>query len=205
MYPEDKKYTVDSTHSTDSVGSGHSTYSTHSALNTLSTAIFYLAILFFIIGFNFSDRMAGNWYQQFLPAINNRPISDITFVDSLIGFAVTPYTANDTAYILKTTNSGDSWNRVFTGPTNSIGGFNRVKFLNLSTGFVCGNFLRKTTNGGVNWNLVNTSGIFPENMYVINEDTIWITDSDGLVGGVFRTSNGGASWQQQLNLGSQNP
>ncbi|MBE2219774.1 MAG: hypothetical protein IAE90_16300, partial [Ignavibacteria bacterium] len=119
-----------------------------------------------------------------MPTINNRPISDITFIDSLVGFAVTPYTANDTAYILKTTNSGDNWNRIFVGATNSIGGFNRVQFLDLNTGYVCGNFLRKTINGGLNWFPVNTSGIFPENMYVLSTDTIWIIDSESFAGGV---------------------
>jgi len=132
-----------------------------------------------------------------MPPINNRPISDITFLDSLTGFAVTPYTANDTAYILKTTNGGDNWNIIFRGPTNTIGGFNRVQFLNLNTGYVCGNFLRKTINGGTNWFPVNTSGIFPMNMHVLNEDTIWLVDSDGLVGGVFLTPNGGVNWFQQ--------
>lgn len=147
----------------------------------------------------------GKWYQQFLPPINNRPISDITFIDSITGFAVTPYIANDTAYILKSTNGGNNWNRVFTGPTNSIGGFNKVQFLNSDTGYVCGNFLRKTINGGLNWFPVNTSGIFPENMYVLSSDTIWLIDSDSFTGGVFFTSNGGVSWVQQFSGGNQNP
>ena len=34
-------------------------------------------------------------------------------------------------------------------------------------------------------------------MSVLNEDTIWLVDSDGLTGGVYRTTNGGVSWQQQ--------
>jgi photosystem II stability/assembly factor-like uncharacterized protein len=42
-------------------------------------------------------------------------------------------------------------------------------------------------------------------MSVLNEDTIWLVASSGFDGGVFRTTNGGESWQQQLNLGSQNP
>lgn len=67
----------------------HSSDSKHSALNTLTTVIFYLAILFFMIGFNFSDRMAGNWYQQFMPNIGNRSIQDIFFFDSLTGWNVT--------------------------------------------------------------------------------------------------------------------
>jgi hypothetical protein len=30
-------------------------------------------------------------------------------------------------------------------------------------------------------------------------------DDDGLCGGVYRTTDGGSSWEQQINLGSQNP
>ena len=42
-------------------------------------------------------------------------------------------------------------------------------------------------------------------MSVLNTDTMWIVASNPITGGVFRTTNGGASWQNQLNLGSQNP
>jgi hypothetical protein len=175
-------------------------------LNNLSSGFFYLSILIFLIGFNFTDAPPpSGWYQQFMPNLNNRPISDITFTDSLNGYTVTPYTANDTAYIVKTTNGGDNWYVVFRQPTNTAGGFNRVQFLNLNTGFTCGNFLWKTTNAGINWFNVNTSGIFPENMYVLNQDTIWIIDSDPLVGGVFLTTNGGANWIQQAAFGINNP
>jgi len=169
---------------------------------TLTVLFTTILLLGFAVPVNLPN---GTWYQQFLPPINNRPISDIIFLDSLTGFAVTPYVVNDTAYILKSTNGGDNWDRVFVGPTNSIGGFNKVQFLNLSTGYVCGNFLRKTTNGGLNWFTVNTSGIFPMYMRVWNEDTIWLIDSDVFAGGVFFTSNGGFNWQQQFSDGNQNP
>jgi hypothetical protein len=53
----------------------------------------------------------GNWYQQFMPNIGNRQITDIFFIDSLTGWSVTNATNqnNDTAFVLKTTNSGDNW------------------------------------------------------------------------------------------------
>jgi photosystem II stability/assembly factor-like uncharacterized protein len=171
--------------------------------------LFYIAILFFIIGFNFSDNMIGSWYQQFMPNMNGEPISDIFFLDSLTGFAVTgDGSPNDTNYILKTTNSGDNWiikNRRYSD-------FYRIKFINSNTGFACGGFnsigqvLFKTTNGSENWFNTNApSLIWVEDMSVLNEDTIWLALSSSLDGGVFRTTNGGTSWQQQLSLGSQNP
>jgi hypothetical protein len=42
-------------------------------------------------------------------------------------------------------------------------------------------------------------------MAVLSNDTLWLVDNDGLTGGVFRTTNGGASWEQQVALGGNNP
>ncbi len=173
---------------------------TGSALNTLSSAIFYLAILFFIIGFNFSDVMVGNWYQQFFPNIGGRSVTDITFLDSLNGYAVATQTS-DTSYIMKTINGGDNWQIVY----RNFFAMTKIQFLNVNTGYACGGYLYKTVNGGLNWIQVNTPSITAEEMYVLNQDTIWIIWKESLLGGVYRTTNGGANWEQQLNLGSSNP
>ncbi|MBX7047322.1 MAG: T9SS type A sorting domain-containing protein [Ignavibacteria bacterium] len=155
------------------------------------------------IAFNFQNNPPSNWYQQFLPNINGRQIADVTFLDSLTGYIVTTRLASpDTSYIIKTTNGGDNWFINYVG-TGMI--FKRVIFLNQNIGFVGGSHLIKTTNGGVNWFNINTSKTSSENMYVLNQDTIWITDSESLTGGVFRTTNGGVNWTQQLSLGSLNP
>ena len=181
------------------------TFKTFLNPDKVTSFILYFSILAFTVSFNFSDNRSGGWYQQFLPFMNGRSISDITFLDSLVGYAITPYLANDTAYIIKTTNGGDNWNIILKGPTNAIGGFNKIQFLNQNTGYTCGNFFWKTTNAGLSWFNVNTSGIFPMTMQVLNEDTIWIVDSESLTGGVYKTTNGGTSWTRQLNLGTLNP
>ncbi|MFC2093931.1 T9SS type A sorting domain-containing protein, partial [Bacteroidota bacterium] len=143
----------------------------------------------------------SGWYQQFIPDVNNMPISDIEFLDSLVGFAVTGYgTIGDTNFILKTTNGGDNWLINFTAYKN----FERVIFVNDNVGYVCGGLndvmgaLYKTTNAGGNWTRLNTPfAINYEDMSVLNEDTIWVVDDNGFDGGVFRTTNGGQSWTQQ--------
>jgi hypothetical protein len=216
MHPEDKKNSADSRQSIDQIDSSHSTQtphstrSTHSALNTLSTIIFYLAILFFIIGFNFSDRMAGNWYQQFLPNIGGRTITDVFFLDSLTVWAVTNATNQnpDTTFVLKTTNSGDNWviqyRKVQTG--GGFSGYFKIFFLDQNTRYSCGaTWFEKTTNGGLNWSTANALSNAYLDMSILSTDTIWLVSSDGLTGGVFFTGNGGANWQNQLNIGSQNP
>ena len=174
--------------------------------NKLPDLLFFLCILFFTVGLNLQDNPPGGWYQQFIPDVNNMPISDIEFLDSLVGFAVT--SGNDTNFILKTTNGGDNWFINFTDYKN----FERVIFINNSVGFVCGSSFQingaiyKTTNAGGNWFTLNTP--FAQNyedMSVLNEDTIWVVDDNGFDGGVFRTTNGGQNWTQQYSSSSLTP
>ncbi|MBK6506343.1 MAG: hypothetical protein IPG02_11930 [Ignavibacteria bacterium] len=77
--------------------------------NILTHLFFSLSIFIFINAFNFQHNPPGAWRQQHVLPIGSRGISDITFVDSLTGFAVTPYVANDTAFIVKTTDGGEIW------------------------------------------------------------------------------------------------
>jgi len=177
--------------------------------------LFLLLLLILAVAFETDTphNPAGNWYQQFLPNIGNRTISDIFFIDSLTGWAVTPFvTQNDTTFVLKTTNGGDNWFIQFTGVGQFVGR-KRIMFINANTGFTCGNDhfsgstkITKTTNGGNNWfSLNDPSTAVYDDMFVLNEDTIWLVSSSNPTGGVFRTTNGGASWQNQLSLGSSNP
>jgi len=145
-----------------------------------------------------------------LPNLNGQSISDIFFLDSLTGWAVTGTNSGPghINYITKTTNSGDNWNIVFSDTSF----FSKVKFVNSNSGFACGGsgggtaFFYKSTNGGDNWNrIVNTGANAFEDISVLNKDTLWVVDHDGLVGGVFRTTNGGLNWTQQYSAGSQNP
>jgi photosystem II stability/assembly factor-like uncharacterized protein len=181
-------------------------------LDRLSTVFFYLAILFFIIGFNFSDVMVGNWYQQFLPNLGSKQINDIIFLDSLNGYAIASRNVNpDTSSILRTTNGGDSWQIIFTQAPRR---FSRIKFINSLTGFISGGsgsgtpYLYKSIDGGNNWLIIPGATLgtaFWDDMAVLNADTIWLVDRNSLNGGVFFTSNGGANWQNQFSGGNQTP
>src|SRR5690606_11400340 len=82
----------------------------------------------------------------------------------------------------------------------------KVIFLNRDTGFAVGSTIHETTDGGTNWFTVNEPAQVPiDDITILNTDTIWIVVRESLTGGVFRTTNGGMNWTQQLNLGSQNP
>jgi photosystem II stability/assembly factor-like uncharacterized protein len=178
-------------------------------------AIISLSIIIFFISLNFKDTPPPfGWYQQFLPNLNGRSITDICFLDSLTGYVITNSNGQyDTAFVLKTTNGGDNW-FVNYSRTAWYTGFNKIKFLNINTGFFCGvsisggpKGLTKTTNGGFNWFDLNTPDpyLVYADMSVLNADTICLVASDSYSGGVFRTTNGGLNWTQQFSAGSQNP
>ena len=179
--------------------------------NKLSTLIFYLSILTFIIAFNFSDNPAGGWYQQFMPNLNGAFITDITFTDSLTGYAVTNKNSSNISYILKTTNSGDNWNII----KNDVREFTKVQFLNNDTGYTGTYFgtstaravLFKTTNGGVSWDSINrpNDDFEYQDFCVLNPDTIWATYYGVFGGGIYRTTNGGQSWTNQYYVLGNNP
>jgi len=169
---------------------------------------FALSVLFFIIAFNFQDNRTGGWYQQWLPNLNGRSISDITFTDSLTGFAITPYVAlNDTAFVIKTTNGGDNWyiNNIFTG---QYSGFKRLAFLNTNTGFIVGNSgMYKTTNSGSNWIQINKPNPFfiGLDISLLNSDTFFVCHYDSFDGGLFKTTNGGINWTRLYYETGSNP
>ncbi|MBK9334558.1 MAG: T9SS type A sorting domain-containing protein [Ignavibacteria bacterium] len=169
-------------------------------INKISSLLFYISILSFIIAFNFAHNPPGAWYQQSLPNIGNRNIVDITFLDSLNGYAISSI-ASDTSLILKTTNGGNNWwiaNRQNSFIMTSI------EFIDGSTGFVGGTNLIRTTDSGISWNSIYPF-IFSNDLSFINQDTGWYVDSEGLLGGVFRTTNSGINWTHQVNLGGNNP
>ena len=167
-------------------------------LEKLTTYLFYLSILLFFTAFNFQDSRTSGWYQQFLPNLNGSSIADIAFKDSLNGFAVT----TSPAYILKTTNGGDNWNIIYTYPN----AFYRLQLLNKDTVYVLGlNQLLKTTNSGINWTIITLPDLYPQDIFALNIDTIWAVNNGSLAGGVFITTNGGASWTQQYSNGTENP
>ena len=180
------------------------------SLKILRKTIIAFTIIIILFGFTETANMVtGNWYQQFMPNLNNMAISDIYFLDTLTGWAVTNNNMpQDSGYILKTTNGGDNWIIKYKDKRD----FGRIKFIDVNTGFACGgtgsgtSYLYKSTNGGDNWTALTVPGNnFYNDMVVLNVDTLWLVDADGLLGGVYRTTNGGVNWTLQFSGGGQNP
>jgi len=165
-------------------------------------SLFILSLLFLATALQSDKILTSGWYQQFLPAGGYKPIAGMVFVDSLTGFIVTGAdTVGNTNYIFKTTDGGDNWavNATITDK------FYKLQFINDSTGLaIANNKLFKTFNKGINWNYI-TMPIYPIHMYVLNKDTIFGVDGASIMGGFWRTTNGGTSWVKLVNFGSNNP
>jgi len=164
-----------------------------------------------LLGFAVPLNPAGNWYQQFMPNIGGRQITDITFTDSLNGYAITNrLSLADTSIILRTTNRGDNW---FYTHSDSGVIYNNIQFVNQNTGFVSGYIyiggsfkMKKTTDMGLSWFNINAPfDVSAYDMFTLNQDTIWLVDKESLSGGVYFTSNGGTNWTRQFNVGTNNP
>ena len=167
-----------------------------------------ISILLIVIGLNFQDSPppSGWIYQPNTILLSGQEISDASFVDSSTAYAVTAYLGpTTTAYIFKTTNAGFNWSILRTDSTRA--GFARVTFLDKNTGFVCGQRgLEKTTNGGVNWLTIPPTDIdYPQEMFILNQDTMWYIVSSSFFGGLHRTTNGGLDWTTQWGGGSNYP
>ena len=174
------------------------------AVRFLSGLFYFLSIFIFINAFNFQHNPPGAWRQQFMPEIQGLDIADVVFLDSLTGYAVAQLN-----FILKTTNGGENWSIIYEDTTSVQFIFKRIQFISENEGFAGGFFglnygMMKTTDAGQNWSLVNTP-TFAEDIFVLSSDTIWFVCTEGLTGGVFRTTNGGTSWQRLWSQIGQNP
>lgn len=101
--------------------------------------------------------------------------------------------ANDTTFVFKSTNLGDTWTQVFKTP----GVFFDMKFVNLSTGMMCGNngLIKRTTNGGTSWNTITTSvSTDLSGMHFASSNIFYMVGSGGVI---LKSTNAGVNWFTQ--------
>jgi photosystem II stability/assembly factor-like uncharacterized protein len=160
---------------------------------------FRLLIFIIFLVFNFQYLYSQDWHEQFLPDIGTSHINDITFVNSLTGYACTGVGQQGyTNYVLKTTNGGDNWNIIL----SMYKEFSRVLFLNANTGFLSGGFnagplLKKTTNGGASWFdlTLPTANLYVTDISVVDENAIWAAS----YGDIINSTDGGNTWNLQYH------
>lgn len=154
-----------------------------------------ILLLTFLIATTFVSDNPPGWYQQTLPVTNT--VSDISFVDSLRGWAITERNGGD-AYILHTSDGGNSWSIQL----QQVLLLAAIQFLDNNTGYVVGSsppgIVLKTTNGGSNWFNISNLPAYPLlDVKFVNKDTGWVCSDDSFDGGVFKTTNGGNNWIRQ--------
>jgi len=170
----------------------------------VATFVLYFSIFVFIIAFNFSDHGGGGWQLQRLPDLNGSQIIDMTFTDSLTGYAKTNADADSITKLLKTTDGGENWYII----KNEPGTYTNYsfQFLNNNTGFIginyygIGSALYKTTTGGLSWDSLNSPVSFWnfEGISALTSEEIWTVNRSPFVGGIFRTTNSGNTWERKF-------
>ena len=164
--------------------------------NKVLGLLIFVNIIFFFSSFGFQDSQIQGWYLQTFPNLNGSNIIGFDFLDSLTGFAVTNSNTLLQQYILKTTNGGDNWaiNYTFKTPNSNLS-FVKIGFVNSTTGFAFSwTEMFKTTNCGATWDMV-TNKLYPNDIAIINKDTILAVKNSGLDGGVYRSIDGGYNFQ----------
>ena len=144
-----------------------------------------------------------NWVYKDAPQAGNFTIYGINGLDPVTALCLVNTT--NAGLILKTTNSGNTWNIVFARPGQYL---DDMKFINSTTGYVYGDplgtswFFIKTTNAGITWDTTVTrptaagfeqgfeNGMFVQNI-IGNLVKIWFGSDNGFV--IFSLNNA-ASW-----------
>lgn len=150
----------------------------------------------------------GTWVQQ--SSGTPLDLNTVFFIDSLYGWAAGGW--NNAGIILRTTNSGNTWNTAY---NNTQAVFQGAWFINRQTGWVVGgrdNYvvidstcqkILKTTDGGITWqqqwnrnqntNWRSCYGV----CFIGNTGWVTVTGWADSLGYIINTTDGGASWTNQ--------
>ncbi|NJN33188.1 MAG: hypothetical protein HC817_01975 [Saprospiraceae bacterium] len=153
-----------------------------------------------------------NWSNTYINPSSDFKLTDLTFIDKKIGFAVGGSTScNGTGcnlpdgLILKTIDGGDTWNVVKRIPQSDIpsitkGDNNILYATNL---FFAGQGpatastkILKSTDLGQTWDSIASIKIYPQRM-TCNGETVFVTGGIGL-GKIFKGTNGGRTWKETV-------
>ncbi len=142
---------------------------------------FILPVLFLLLPVISSAQ--SSWHVQ--NSGTTKDLNSVFFINQNTGWT------SGNNKLLKTSNSGYTWDSVTVGVNSDI---RSVYFVNNNTGWVCGTngVILKTTNSGLNWlNQTFNSLLTFASIYFISSDTGFVAGNGGLI---YKTVNGGINW-----------
>ncbi|HMC96987.1 MAG TPA: YCF48-related protein, partial [Flavobacteriales bacterium] len=132
-----------------------------------------------------------DWSPAYFDEVGTAPLTTeaIAFPTSSVGIVV-----GSSGKVLRSTTSGSSWALVASGTTSRL---YDVEFTSATTGCAVGeNVILRTTNAGLNWTVQSVSGSLRSVSFSDANNGFAI----GAANALFRTVNGGASWQAVVPL-----
>ena len=141
-----------------------------------------LLLILILLSFNTFSQTGWVW-QNPLPQGNT--LQSVCYINAPTGIAV-----GGSGTILRTTNSGSSWEVTTSGTTSDL---YSVFFIDANTGAAAGvdGTILRTTNGGVNWSIQSTGTVVTLlSIHFINANT---GTAVGEGGTILRTTNNGAN------------
>jgi len=163
-----------------------------------------------IVGDDFTDGVilrtsdGGAAWSDVAPIGLGASFRDVWFINASIGWVVGGGgNAFDKGVILKTSDAGLTWEVQREHPGMELG---LVQFMDSLVGYAAGydpasdSGILFTEDGGQNW-LPRGKPTYPSGMVFLNKDTGWICDWGSQI---FRTDDGGISWNEQTTYTSQN-
>jgi photosystem II stability/assembly factor-like uncharacterized protein len=145
----------------------------------------------------------ATWERQGSPAeIPDVYLQSVAAIDPLTCWVVGE-SADGYGTILRTEDGGDTWVRQGSPATIPNGGLAKISVVDRNTAWVVGTpgIILFTDDGGATWTQMQTADIPPvllQGVYALDAENVWITgDIDSGYGTIFRTEDGGASWQRK--------
>ena len=114
----------------------------------------------------------NSWIKRYRSFIQSEHAWNLTFVNSLTGYATIEKFISGPGNIIKTTNGGINWVRMDVSAVSGVN-LDPVGFSNPNKGWIANhaqNGLWETTNGGFNWSFINV-GLAIHGIFIVN-DTI---------------------------------